>query len=273
MRAFAFFIAIFCATAVLLNINNTLAQDKSFYPIGQIAALEGKAFYVRGEKRKKLKLQDPIYLNTVIETDPGGKALILFIDDTQLVLAEKTRLKIDEFVFDPYDPEENHGEFDVTKGAFHWLSGMLSKRDRPDVKITTSVGTIGIRGTEFWAGNVPGGYGVFVDSGLVNFDGAWGSADIPAGQNILIKDASSYTLQDEYWTAETRNAALLRTTFTKDEGLEKRLEELREGNIRKRHDYRGQIFPYKPNPLAPTIAPEDDEFFSGEFIEMKDKHR
>ena len=105
-------------------------QSREHYPIGQIVQMEGKAWYISPDKRKKtLRVDDPIYLNSVVETAPGAKLLILFIDDTQLTLGENTNLVIDEYIFDPYDAEENEAAFDIMKGTFHMLSGMIGKRD------------------------------------------------------------------------------------------------------------------------------------------------
>lgn len=246
------------------------AQDSAYYPIGQIAKIEGDVFSQKGDNRKKVKTDDPVYLDTTIETGPNSLALILFIDDTQITLAENTELLIDEYVFDPYDSEENEADFEIMTGSFYWLGGMLSKRERPKVKVTTSVGSIGIRGTEFWGGNIEGGYGVFVNHGLVAFEGAWGSVDISADSGVFVTSPKDHKPNKEFWNGLRLAKAVKTVTFSNTDGLDQRLETLRRENIRKRHDYRGQMFPYKANPLQPGYLPEEDEFFTDEFIEMRD---
>jgi hypothetical protein len=245
------------------------AQDRDFYPVGAVMAIEGTAFSFNGESRKQLKVDDQIYMKATLETGANSKLLILLIDDTQITLAENSELVIDEFIIDPYEPEENEGAFNLPKGAFHWLGGMLDKRERPNVHITTAIGSIGIRGTEFFAGQVAGGHGVFVDSGLVNFAGAWGELEIPGGSGVFIADKPQTLPDDKYWNSANKAIAMERVTFGIP-GLEEKIKAERKENIRKRNDYRGHAFPYKPTPKNYRLNGEEDEFFTDEFNEMRD---
>lgn len=242
------------------------------YPIGEIAFLEGDALLHKGKNKKAIEQGDPVYLGNLIETQKDSKLLILFIDDTRITLAEESELMVDEFVFDPYDSSENTAEFSAVSGAFHWVSGMISKRDEPDVAINTSFGSIGIRGTEFWAGEIEKGYGIFVDDGLVSFAGDWGATELPAESSTYITKASASEDQD-FWTDKRRTIAQNSVTFKMARELDQRLSEMVRENIRKRHDYRGQMFPYKENPFRPRPAPEEDndDFFSDEFEKMKER--
>ena len=259
----AFFIAI-------VSIAPARAQDSAYYPIGKIVALEGQAYFITGDNRSRIHVDDPVYMNATLSTESGAKALIVFIDDTQITLAENSELVIDEFVFDPYEEEENEAEFQVSKGAFMWISGMISKGERPHVKIITNAGTIGIRGTQFWAGNVENGYGLFVDSGLVAFDGEWGKAEIPAGEGIFIAKEKPADTQKDFWSAERHAKAIERVTFGNDKDLDEKIKQRLKDNIRERHDYRGRMFPYKSNG-GEGYTPDKDKFFTDEFNEMRDQ--
>ncbi|GJL85290.1 MAG: hypothetical protein DHS20C02_10650 [Micavibrio sp.] len=247
------------------------AQDKH-YPIGQVAALEGQAYYVSPDKKKnKIRVSDPIYLNSVVQTAADSKILIIFIDDTQIILAENTELLIDKYIFDPYDPDENEADFSIIEGSFHWFSGMISKRERPKVKIKTAVGSIGIRGTKFWAGRIDGGYGVLVTEGLVGFNGSWGTAEIPGGKGVFIPGSAKIPDEIKIWPKVKKDRALITTTFTQTRNLEQQIKQLRKENVTKRHDYRGKMFPYKQNPYPPGYRPDPDDFFSEEFQELRDR--
>jgi hypothetical protein len=138
------------------------------------------------------------------------------------------------------------------------------------VKITTSIGSIGIRGTEFWGGSVPGGHGVFVDDGAVSFSGAWGNLDLPAGSGIFIpENMGAAKIDRQYWNSANKALAMDRVTFGQP-GLEEKLAKEKRENFRRRNDYRGRAFPNKPSPKHYKLNGEDDEFFTDEFNEMRE---
>ncbi len=268
MRAF-YIIALF-ALIFITSTAVSWAQDKAHYPIGEVIEVEGQSYYVRPNKRKRIiKINDPIYLNSILQTGKDSKVLILFIDDTQLTLAEQTELTIDEYVFDPYDPEENEAEFSIVDGSFHWFSGMISKRERPRVRINTSIGSIDIRGTEFWAGEIDQGYGIDVTKGLVSFAGNWGNIELPAGKSAFIPRSLQKPDDSIKWSEERKHRAYMKTTFTRQKFIEDSLKDAQKANIRKRHDYRGQMFPYKENPFGPNYKFNPDDFFTEEFKELQ----
>ena len=268
-------IIIFIAGIIILCTNTmpgTSIASNPHYPIGEIAFLEGEAFLHKGNNKKAIKQGDPVYLGTLIETKKDSKILILFIDDTRITLAEKSELTIDEFVFDPYDSNENTAEFSSIQGAFHWISGMISKRDEPDVTINTSFGSIGIRGTKSGAGEIEKGFGIFVDNGLISFAGDWGATELTAESSTYITKATA-SQNKEFWTDEQRTIAQNSVTFKMARELDQRLYEMMRENIRKRHDYRGQMFPFKENPFRPrpSSKEDNDNFFSEEFEKMKER--
>jgi hypothetical protein len=250
--------------------------NKNTYPIGELIALEGKAYYIGESSKAPLGIGDPIYFNSTIETGKDAKALILFIDDTEITLAEETVMTMDEYVFDPYDPRENKADFNFLKGAFLWTSGMVADKDPPDVRLDTARGSIGIRGTTVWGGETAGGYGVFVAEGAVNFTGDWGGVDIPGGKGFILSDTNlaQDIKEPNNWKKPVLDAALKTVTFSSplvQKQAEQRLAAKKKENIARRHDYRGHMFPYKENPFRKRLKGEDDKFFSDEFEEMRNK--
>ncbi len=249
------------------------ADSKTTYPIGEIALLEGTAHYVRGDDRTPIRQGDPVFFKTSLQTDPGSKILILFIDDTEIVLGEDAALTIDEYIFDPYDAKENKGKFNFLKGAFLWTSGLISKRDEPDVLLETPHGSVGIRGTQLWGGQTAKGYGVLVNDGLVDFSGNWGNISIPAGNGVFVGKDNAGTSAPAPWKKETVDAAVAQITFggIATESMTRKLNKMKRANIQKRHDYRGRMFPYKANPYQAAPKAKEDEFFSEEFEKMRNK--
>lgn len=118
--------------------------------IGTLSSLEGSIYKLEQETRTTLKQGDDIFLNDELETDANSFAKISFIDETSIDLGEKTVLEIDDFVYDPKNNNENTAEFTITKGPFRYISGLIAKKEDPDVKINLDFGNIGIRGTKVW---------------------------------------------------------------------------------------------------------------------------
>jgi len=253
---------------------NTSALADTHYPIGEIVKIEGKVYLERNDSQKEAKEDDPVFMYSTIKTEPGAKVLFLLIDDTQMTLGESSELTIDEFVFDPYDSSENHAEVSVNKGTLNWISGLISKREDPDVTINTPKGSIGIRGTEFWAGNIEDGYGVFVSDGLIHFEGDWGDADLAEGDGIYLAPTEMNKEPDPgFWNSQKKAKAFEKVSFhTDNQNVQEKIQNIKEGNVKKRHDYRGQMFPYKENPYEPRLKKGDDQFFSDEFEEMRQKN-
>lgn len=81
--------------------------------------------------------------NQKIKTGPGGKASLLFRDESTLTVGSNADVLLDKFVF---DPDKNIGNISInmTKGALRFVGGKISKKT--DVKIRTPTATIGIRG-------------------------------------------------------------------------------------------------------------------------------
>jgi hypothetical protein len=250
------------------------AESKATYPIGEIAVLEGTAHYVRGDQKVEIKQGNPVFFQSSLETDPASKVLILFIDDTEITLGEDSALTIDEFIFDPYDSKENTGQFNFTKGVFLWTSGLISKRDEPDVTLNTPHGSIGIRGTQLWGGDTAKGYGVLVNEGLVDFSGGWGNVSIPAGKGVFLnEDNKAPQGPAASWPRQTTEKAYSEVTFSGigADDLNKKLGQMKQANIQKRHDYRGRMFPYKENPFKAEPKEEKKDFFTEEFEKLRNK--
>ncbi len=91
----------------------------------------------------------PIHEDDVIQTGPKSRAYVLFIDNTQFTVSENTKLTMDKYVFDPDNDANNRAHYNFFAGAFQYVSGLIAKKPDPDVQIETTVGQIGIRGTEF----------------------------------------------------------------------------------------------------------------------------
>lgn len=84
-----------------------------------------------------------ISLGNVVRTRKKGELDILLLDRSTFSIGERTRIVIDEFVYDPNERRSMGAT--VLEGAFRFFSGRRTPNSRANVR--TPTGTIGIRGT------------------------------------------------------------------------------------------------------------------------------
>jgi len=90
------------------------------------------------------KVGDFIYRGDIIQTGPDGTLGVGFVDGSSFSVSPNARMEVNEFVYDP------HGHFNsslmsLTKGTFSFIAGTIAQTG--NMKVTTPVGTMGIRGT------------------------------------------------------------------------------------------------------------------------------
>lgn len=179
----------------------------------------------------------PVYQNDTIETGADSRAVILLIDDTEITLGENASLKIDEYIFDPEYADANAGRFSVLEGAFLFVSGLLGKKEQPDVQVDTSYGTIGIRGTKFWGGMVGDEYGVLVEEGEVSVQTGRGRINVGSGLGTTIRSSRSIPLRAHMWSPEKTEQARQKVAVKRKEAVARRIAQKKEthGALRAKH--------------------------------------
>ena len=134
-------------------VSQNPAPAPSPTPIGVVqTSTEGTVSVTHAGATAPVPLEpgDTIGMNDTIETGPGSKASILFNDNTEFTLGEKTKLKVDDYVFDP-NGRSNKAHYSFLQGIFQYIGGLIDQNDPANVKIDVPYGSIGIRGTEFVA--------------------------------------------------------------------------------------------------------------------------
>lgn len=261
---------LFLALAFCLAAPAAFAQSKQ--PVGTIVRTEGDVRFTGENGSVTAHEQDSVYPYSTIKTGPDARALVLFIDDTEMTLGENAELTIDKYVFDPGDATENQGRYSVLRGAFLYVSGMLSHRENPDVKIKTAYGSIGIRGTAVWGGPVKEGYGIFVQEGDILFSGENGSLDLPQGTGTIITNGKPPAPANA-WTQEKIQDLREELAFSvPPDEIDQEIENEMLRNIERRQEYRKIVWPYKPQGWEETPDPGNPAM-SKEFRQMNEKHR
>ncbi len=114
--------------------------------IGTIESIQGEVIIIRTGMEVVVSEGMPLYVEDVIKTGSQGNVKILYIDETVTILADNSRMVINEV---SYNPDMDLGAFDVDidSGMFYFSSGEIAKAGYGDVLIRTPSVEIGIRGT------------------------------------------------------------------------------------------------------------------------------
>jgi hypothetical protein len=199
--------------AVLLLSGLAGGQATAQEVIGAVTRIQGEASGTRGDATRALGLTASVFLNEIVTTGEAARLELTFADNTRLTLGEKTKLTLDSYVF---NPAASSGTIRLgVVGAFRLLSGRVSKLATSDVSVTTSVATIGIRGTEFWAGPIDNqALGVLLIEGAVGVSNAAGEQILSRpgqGTNIATPGAAPGPVTQ--WPVDKVNRALAAVTF------------------------------------------------------------
>ena len=113
--------------------------------IGVIAAGIGN---ISNQNNEKLITGSKIYFGDTIMVKEKSNAQILLLDETALMVGEKSELTIDDFV---YDPQSKTGKIisNIKIGTVRIITGEISKQNPDNLEVNIPTGSIGARGTEF----------------------------------------------------------------------------------------------------------------------------
>ncbi len=131
-----------------------------------------------------------------IRTGDGGRAQLRFDDGGMISLQPQTEFRIDNYNHSQ-KPEEEKGFFSLIKGGMRTITGLIGKRNRDAYKVTTSVATIGIRGTEYTASFGNGQLHVNTGEGLIEVCNGAGCMLLASGQSGIVAGSSTQPKRTE----------------------------------------------------------------------------
>ena len=128
---------------LFLHSSNALAQDQA---IGIVKLVNDHAYILREDKRITCQIGEKLFQHDVLETDDTGSLGVTLKDNTRLSLGPKSRLMLNEFVFNPKQKEYSFIT-KIIRGTLVYISGVIAKLSPESVSIKTPTATVGIRGT------------------------------------------------------------------------------------------------------------------------------
>lgn len=223
--------------------------------IGAVMEVEGTAFITHDGKKTAAAIDTPVYMNDQIETGPDSKIHVLFVDETELTLADNAALSVDQYVFDETAGSGGRGRYSILRGAFLFTSGMMTKIQNPDVEINTAYGAIGLRGTTVWGGSINDEYNVFVQDGAVSVTTNRGRIRMAAGEGTSIRSRDAIPALPKKWGQEKVGMAVRTVALKNRETVQKRIAGI---NLR-RAETRGKRNDIAPPPAQMRPRPDDGQ--------------
>ncbi len=101
-----------------------------------------------GQVAQILTRGSPLSVGDTVHTGQTAKAILKLIDGTQISLKENTHFTIKVF---STQKNKEKAELQLLKGGVRVITGFINKQRHNNFKLTTSVASIGIRGTDFTA--------------------------------------------------------------------------------------------------------------------------
>ena len=123
----------------------------------------------------------------------SGRAQLRFSDGALVSLQPDTDYRIDDYRYSGQADGQEKGFFSLLKGGLRTITGWVGRVNRETYRVTTSVATIGIRGTEFTARLSPAGDELHVGTGegAVEVCGAGGCLVLSAGESGIVRGDSA----------------------------------------------------------------------------------
>jgi hypothetical protein len=106
---------------------------------------------------RALAERSEVFVGDVISTERDSYAQLRFTDGGQVTLRPSTQVKIEAYGYDEVRPERDNFAMQLFKGGLRSLTGLIGKRttNRNAYRMVTSTATIGIRGTDYSAIDIP----------------------------------------------------------------------------------------------------------------------
>jgi hypothetical protein len=111
--------------------------------VGEAAVIQNEVVRVIGSATSQINVGDGVLRDEIVRTGLDSAARLVMADSTNLSLGPSATMKLDRTVF---NDEHSYREIAIrlTTGAFRFVTGHSEKAA---YKITTSLATIGVRGT------------------------------------------------------------------------------------------------------------------------------
>ena len=171
-----------------------MAALSAVYPLTGQAASAGRVDFAIGDvkalapdgRSRPLAKGAEVENGETIDTG-SGRAQVRFTDGAQVSLAPQSQFRIDDYKFAGKADGSEKGFFSLLRGAMRTITGLVGRSNRDNYKVSTTVATIGIRGTEY---SVTYGNSISVTTGegTIEVCNAAGCLILNSGETAYVPD-------------------------------------------------------------------------------------
>jgi hypothetical protein len=126
-----------------------LSQARDERQAGTVHLLKGRATAIsQNADIRDLHKGSPLYGEETISTEARSYLRLKLKDESWIMLRPESRFYLEKVEYEQ-DTQEGSGFFSLLKGGFRAVTGLI--KQKLDYRYSTTVATIGIRGTDFMA--------------------------------------------------------------------------------------------------------------------------
>lgn len=159
--------------------------------VGVVLATAGTVNIQRNGQTIAAERKTELTVGDEIHTGKDARAQLRFADGTITTLGGDTAFVIKAFAWENQSEKPANAAFELLTGAFRTVTGKIMDAQGSRFGVNTPVGTIGIRGTDFWGGYLDGNA---VDVLLIDGEHAVEVTNT-TGKVLLEKPGQGVTLQ------------------------------------------------------------------------------
>lgn len=137
---------------LLLTALCALSLPAQAQQAGQVTHLSGTLSVKRLDGTTKLlSVKSEVLPGDLLTTEVDTYARVKFHDGGEVVLRPESQLHVEAYSFNDAKPQDDNIAMRMLKGGLRAVTGLIGKRNRDKVNVSTITATIGIRGTHFGA--------------------------------------------------------------------------------------------------------------------------
>jgi hypothetical protein len=135
--------------SLLLTILFSFCAAAHAEVVGRVLIAAGDTSVIRHNQELRIAVGSPVEDQDTLKTGPASNMQVRFTDESVVSLRDQSLLKIDEYKFTGKQDGMEKAFFNLVKGGFRTITGLIGKVNKTNYGVKTATATIGIRGTHF----------------------------------------------------------------------------------------------------------------------------
>jgi hypothetical protein len=117
--------------------------------VGRVLMTAGDTSLIRNNRELRVAVGTPVEDKDTLKTGTASNMQVRFTDESIVSLRDQSLLKIDEYQFTGKQHGMEKALFNLVKGGFRTITGLIGRVNKTNYGVKTATATIGIRGTHF----------------------------------------------------------------------------------------------------------------------------